>query len=240
MAAIVPAAGCGARTGLDRNKILAPLCGQPLLCWTLQSLAASAALLRNLNVELTQILVAARREEFALLEELLSTVSSPGLDIALVEGGATRQDSVGNAARAAQADLLLVHDAARPLLTPGLVLRVIQATLKNGGALAALPASDTVKIARRQGDGVIVADTLPREIVWLAQTPQAFSRALYLEALAKAQSENFAGTDCASLVERMGIEVALVEGELENFKVTFAADLERAEAILKMRQNQVK
>ena len=175
-----------------------------------------------------------------MLEELLSTLSSPGLDIALVEGGATRQDSVGNAARAARADLLLVHDAARPLLTPELIFRVIEATLKNGAALAALPASDTVKIARGQENRAVVADTLQRETVWLAQTPQAFTRELYLEALAKAHQQNFAGTDCASLVERLGAEVALVEGELENFKVTFAADLERAEAILKVRQNQVK
>lgn len=236
MAAIVPAAGCGARTGLSQNKILAPLCGRPLLGWTLQALAASAVPLRKLNIELTQILVAARREEFAVLEALLPS-SSPSLSVVVVEGGATRQDSVGNAAKAAKADFLLVHDAARPLVSPDLIFRVAQAAQQEGAALAALPACDTVKIARQQDGVPTVADTLKRETVWLAQTPQAFSRELYLNALARAEEECFAGTDCASLVERLGAGVALVKGELENFKVTFATDLERAEAILKVRQN---
>jgi 2-C-methyl-D-erythritol 4-phosphate cytidylyltransferase len=240
MAAIVPAAGCGARTGLSQNKILAPLCDRPLLGWTLQVLAASAAPLRELNIELTQILVAARREEFAILEELFSSFSHFSPAVVLVEGGATRQESVGNAARKAEADFLLVHDAGRPLLTHDLVCRVADAALQKNAALAALPASDTVKVAREKDDVVLVADTLKREMVWLAQTPQAFRRELYLRALERAQHDNFEGTDCASLVERLGIEVMLVNGELENFKVTFAADLERAQTILRMRQNKVK
>lgn len=240
MAAIVPAAGCGARTGLSQNKILAPLCDRPLLGWTLQALAASAAPLRDLNIELAQILISARPEEFVILEELLSSFSSSTPSILLVEGGATRQDSVGNAAKQADADLLLVHDAARPLLTPELICRVAQATLRNSAALAALPASDTVKIAREENGTSVVADTLKRETVWLAQTPQGFKRELYLNALAQAERDSFAGTDCASLVERLGINVTLVKGEPENFKVTFAADLEQAQTILKVRQNKVK
>ncbi len=240
MAAIVPAAGCGARTGLSQNKILTPLGDQPLLGWTLQALAASAVPLRKLNIELTQIIVAARPEEFAVLEELFASFSGFAPSLTLVEGGATRQESVGNAAQKADADLILVHDAARPLLTPDLICRVAYAALQNRAALAALPASDTVKVAREQGGAAVVADTLKRETVWLAQTPQAFARELYLDALTQAEQENFAGTDCASLVERLGVDVTLVEGELENFKVTFAADLERAEVILKVRQNKVK
>jgi len=240
MAAIVPAAGCGARAGLNQNKILAPLCDQPLLGWTLQALVASAAPLRELNIELKQILVAARPEEFAILEALFSSLTDFAPSVVLVEGGATRQESVGNAAQKADADLLLVHDAARPLLTPDLICRVATAALQKSAALAALPASDTVKVARGEGDGAVVADTLKRETVWLAQTPQAFKRELYLDALALAQNDRFDGTDCASLVERLGVDVMLVKGELENFKVTFAADLERAQTILKVRQNKVK
>lgn len=239
MTAIVPAAGCGARTGLSGNKILAPLCGQPLLCWTLQALADSIPQLCGLGLELKQILIAARREEFEILNTLPPLAFRFPCAVALVEGGATRQESVGNAARVAQTDFLLVHDAARPLLTPGAVARVAQAALQSGAAVAALTASDTVKIARLQNKVPVVKETVERQTVWLAQTPQIFRRELYLKALEAAQRENFDGTDCASLVERTGVDVVLVEGETENLKVTFATDLERAEAILKARQNAV-
>lgn len=236
MSVIVPAAGCGARTGLNQNKILAPLCGQPLLGWTLRALLAAAPRLSTLGVAINEILIAARREEFELLQPIIASVSP---QISLVEGGATRQQSVGNAARAADADFLLVHDAARPLLSSDLVFRVVQAALETGGAIAALPASDTIKVARVQNGAPVVGSTLARETVWLAQTPQIFRRELYLRALENAGRENFAGTDCASLLERIGADVALVEGESENLKVTFAADIARAEAILRGRGNRV-
>ena len=101
--------------------------------------------------------------------------------------------------------------------------------------MTALPASDTVKLARCENGIDVVASTLDRNAVWLAQTPQVFRRALFLRALENAEAENFQGTDCASLAERIGQKIALVRGEAENFKVTFADDLARAEMILKLR-----
>jgi 2-C-methyl-D-erythritol 4-phosphate cytidylyltransferase len=244
IAAIIPAAGCGARTGLERNKILAPLCEKPLLHWTLQALldafqAGSTPSLSGADAQLTQILIAARREEFSILEnEILAPRASRLIN--LIEGGTTRQQSMANAARAARADFLLVHDAARALPSPDLIARVARAALETGAAIAALPASDTVKIARAPTDlqgHALIASTPDRSSIWLAQTPQMFRRELFLQALDNAERDDFSGTDCASIVERLGAEVALIEGEAENFKVTFAADLERAEAILKARQN---
>ena len=229
MAAIVPAAGCGVRTGLSGNKVLAPVGGRPLLSWTLRALIEAAPLLRNLGVELTQILIAARREEFPLLQPLVDLY--PAL-VTVVEGGATRQESVGNAARASSAGFLLIHDAARPLISSDLIVRVTQAAQTAGAAIAALPASDTIKIAREENGLPLIGSTLDRRTVWLAQTPQIFRRELYLRALESASHENFEGTDCASLLERIGEKVALVAGETENFKVTFANDLVRAESIL--------
>lgn len=232
MTAIVPAAGCGVRTGLKSNKVLAPIAGRPLLSWTLQALVAAAPSLSTLGIKLNQILIAAREEEFDLLFPL-AAVYSPLVKI--VAGGATRQESVGNAAQKANADFLLIHDAARPLLSVDLILRVTQAALKTGAAIAALPASDTIKIARRENGVALVGSTPDRATVWLAQTPQVFQRELYLRALKNAIDENFEGTDCASLLEQIGENVALVCGEAENFKVTFADDLIRAESILKAR-----
>ena len=236
MAAIVPAAGCGVRTGLNGNKVLAPLGGQPLLYWTLRAIVESASHLSTLGVELTEILIAAREEEFEILDSSLST-EFPNL--VFVTGGATRQESVGNAAQRAGADFLLIHDAARPLVSTELIARVTEAALQTGAAIAALPASDTIKIAREAKevgpDVSLIASTPDRRTIWLAQTPQIFRRELYLRALENATRENFEGTDCASLIERLGGNVALVPGETENFKVTFADDLERAETVLSSR-----
>ncbi len=250
MSAIIPAAGCGARAGLDRNKILAPICGKPLLHWTLQALLSAAeagstpdSITADSEWNLTEILIAARREEWTVLSEIISELAPQNSCLMrLVEGGETRQQSVANAARVSSADLLLIHDAARPLLCPNLISRVTRAAIRTGAAIAALPASDTVKVARAQTDSqshALIGSTPDRSTVWLAQTPQVFRRELFLKALQNAQCDEFFGTDCSSLVERLGAEVALIEGEAENFKVTFATDLRRAEAILKARQNAV-
>jgi len=232
--ALVPAAGCGARAGLNGNKILAPLAGKPLLWWTLRALTVAEAMPSDMR--LTELIIAARREEFALIEPVLKGLDVP---VRLVEGGATRQESVANAARLATGDLILVHDAARPLISPDVIARVCRAAHESGAAIAALPASDTVKAARVQGDGkIIINETLERSGIWLAQTPQVFERTILLKALENAVLESFEGTDCASLVERLSgfngepVPVAVVEGETRNFKVTFPSDLERAALLM--------
>ena len=163
------------------------------------------------------------------LEAPDQTRDENAMPIVLVEGGATRQDSVLNAVRAADSDWILVHDAARPCVSRALIEATLQAATATGAAIAALPVSDTVK--RAAPDGLIV-ETLNRDEIWLAQTPQVFRREPFLAALESAQHDNWQGTDCASIMERAGHQVALVRGEAENLKVTYAADLERAAAIL--------
>jgi 2-C-methyl-D-erythritol 4-phosphate cytidylyltransferase len=128
-----------------------------------------------------------------------------------------------------------------------LIACVCRAALRDGAAIAALPASDTVKLARLQegkiekggGAQAVVEQTLDRGTIWLAQTPQVFRREILCEALARAEADGFIGTDCASLVERLSgpdrqplQRVTIVEGEARNFKITFAADLERAAALI--------
>lgn len=256
--AVVPAAGCGARAGLSGNKILAPLGGRPLLWWTLRTLLQAG--------QCAEIVIAARRDEWDDIRTVLSRLdhdlSQPlqvieggyhvnpaqrqrsDFPVRLIEGGGTRQQSVHNAVRAAAGDFVLVHDAARPLLSSDLIARVVQAALRDGAAIAALPVSDTVKsVAEKTSKNgrIVVNETLKRETIWLAQTPQVFRRAVLQEALERAESDGFSGTDCASLVERLLDEsgaalhpVTVVAGEERNFKVTYAADLQRAAALLSM------
>ena len=170
-----------------------------------------------------------RSRALQFLESPDQTRDENAMPIALVEGGVTRQDSVLNAVRAAKSDWVLVHDAARPCVSRALIESVLQAATATGAAIAALPVSDTVKRAARDGS---IHETLNRDEIWLAQTPQIFRREPFLAALESAHSQDWQGTDCASIMERAGHQVALVKGEAENLKVTYASDLERAATIL--------
>jgi 2-C-methyl-D-erythritol 4-phosphate cytidylyltransferase/2-C-methyl-D-erythritol 2,4-cyclodiphosphate synthase len=151
----------------------------------------------------------------------------------VVAGGVRRQDSVANgfASVPRDADMVVVHDAARPFASPDLIARTIAAAAESGAALAALPARDTVKRARQRASYVHVVETLPRETVYLAQTPQAFRRELLQAALDFGAREGIDATDEATLVERAGHEVRLVTGEETNIKVTVPEDLPMADAI---------
>jgi 2-C-methyl-D-erythritol 4-phosphate cytidylyltransferase len=188
------------------------------------------------NAEFCELIIAARREEYGPVQAVIDSLPPhefAPLNIRIVEGGESRQESVANAAGSASGDFLLVHDAARPLLSAELVFQVCQAALRDGAAILAVPVSDTVKSSTLTGGKIVIENTLDRGFIWLAQTPQVFRRAVLLTALASAAADSFSGTDCASLVERIGYPVTIVPGELRNFKVTYAADLERAAMLLR-------
>ncbi|BCM89433.1 2-C-methyl-D-erythritol 4-phosphate cytidylyltransferase [Abditibacteriota bacterium] len=226
--AIVPAAGCGARAGLNGNKILAPVLERPILTWTLEALLNAPW--SDANAELVELVVVARADEFALVR-LAAPPIPEGVEFLVIEGGDTRQDSVEAGLEASNGAYVLIHDAARPCLSGQLIARCVARGIRAGAAIAALPASDTVKWAQEKKADEIKS-TLPRERVHLAQTPQVFWRGTLLKAFKKARETGFNGTDCSSLVENAGGRVALVEGERTNFKVTFPDDLGRAEAVL--------
>ncbi len=169
--------------------------------------------------------VEAQREAFRL-----------GSRVHLVEGGDNRQHSVGNALAAlecAEDDVVLVHDAVRPLIDAATIERTIDAVARYGAAIVGLPAVDTVKQVERTAEGAIVTATIPRERVVHAQTPQGARFGLLRRAFAEAEADEFAGTDEASLLERAGIEVAVVAGSPRNFKITQPGDLELAEFYLR-------
>ena len=181
---IVPAAGCGARANLSVNKILAPIHGRPLLYWTLGALMRPEAIPENAT--LCEVVIAGREDELDTLHACPPPTSIP---LRFVVGGADRQGSVANAAAASQGELLVVHDAARPLVSADLIRRVCKQAMEDGAAIAALPAADTVKVAQESGQ--YIAATLERKTIWLAQTPQAFRRELLLSAFEKARADGF-------------------------------------------------
>lgn len=151
--------------------------------------------------------------------------------VIVVEGGAERGDSVRNGLEAVPeaADVVLIHDAARPLLPRAVLDRVLHAVTAGTGAIAAVPVSDTLK---RVGDGGVITGTLDRAGLWRAQTPQGFPRGMILEAYLRAAAEGVAATDDAALVERYGGRVIVVDGDLRNLKITRPEDLGRALELL--------
>jgi 2-C-methyl-D-erythritol 4-phosphate cytidylyltransferase len=146
------------------------------------------------------------------------------------------RNSVANALAAVAADpedIVLVHDAVRPLVTPEIIAEVIAAADKHGAAIAGLPAVDTVKQVERTADGALIRATLPRAGVVMAQTPQGFRYDILKKAFDGAAADGFVGTDEASLIERTGHPVAVVMGSPRNIKITTPADMELAEFYLK-------
>ena len=181
-----------------------------------------------------EILVAVRAAE---MERVTALVSRFGLDgkVRVVEGGENRQGSVANALEALQCDdddVVLVHDAVRPLIDTGTIERTIDAVEKHGAAIVGLPAVDTIKQVERTADGAIVTSTIPRERVVMAQTPQGAKFRVLKRAFQEAINDEFAGTDEASVLERAGVDVWVVAGSGRNFKITQPGDLELAEFYL--------
>jgi 2-C-methyl-D-erythritol 4-phosphate cytidylyltransferase len=218
--AVVVAGGRGDRLGLDRPKAFAKLGGRPLLAESLERLEGS---------DWVDSIVVVAPEEWEEPSILLAEEIGAGKVTACVAGGATRAESVraGVAEIGAEALVVLVHDAARPLLVAEVVERVL-APLGEGwdGAVPALPVADTLK---RAGDDGTVLETVDRTGLHAIQTPQAFLAAVLREALTGDLAE---ASDCAALVERRGGRVRVVEGDRRLLKVTTQADLDFVETLL--------
>jgi 2-C-methyl-D-erythritol 4-phosphate cytidylyltransferase len=249
---IIPAAGLGTRMGpmpsaLTSGKLttgnkgarsktphpskqFTDLAGTPILIHTLRRFAAVEAV--------REIWIALRENEIeGFGERLAAEIIRNGRHVLLqvVVGGEHRQQSVQhalNAVPAAPDDIVLVHDAVRPLVTSEIIHAVIEAAKKYGAAIAGLPAVDTVKLVERTAEGAIIKSTIPRAGVVLAQTPQGFRYDVIKKAFDEAAADGFLGTDEASLAERSGQAVAVVMGSPKNIKITTPGDLELAEFYL--------
>lgn len=184
------------------------------------------------------IYVAVRKTEMQRVKEQIAEFGLAG-KVQVVEGGDLRQQSVSNALTkliaetgCGEEDVVLVHDAARPLIDAPTIDRTIDAVAEFGAAIVALPAVDTIKQVERTAHGAIITATIPRERIVQAQTPQGARCGLLQRAFSEAAADEFAGTDEASLLERAGIVVAVVPGSARNFKITQPGDLELAEFYL--------
>ncbi len=237
---IIPAAGLGTRMApvpsdakakkAHPSKQFTELGGTPILIHTLRRFAAVDAV--------SEIWIALRENEIEGFRKRLQDEAKDVLakKIELVTGGEHRQQSVEHALNAITAsadDIVLVHDAVRPFVTPEIIREVIEAAKKYGAAIAGLPAVDTVKQVERTSEGAIIKATIPRQGIVLAQTPQGFRYDVIKKAFDEAAADGFMGTDEASLAERSGHEVAVVMGSPKNIKITAPADMELAEFYLR-------
>jgi 2-C-methyl-D-erythritol 4-phosphate cytidylyltransferase len=221
--------GTGTGSGSPTPKQFLSIAGVPVLVHCLRAFLAVP------RVE--AIYVAVRKPE---IERVQAQVAEFGLSgkVSVVEGGDIRQQSVSNAlakvvgSGCGENDVVLVHDAARPLIDPATIERTIDAVAEYGAAIVGLPAVDTIKQVERTAHGAIIVATIPRERIVQAQTPQGARCGLLQRAFAEAVAVGFTGTDEASLLERSGIEVAVVPGSAKNFKITQPGDLELAEFYL--------
>jgi 2-C-methyl-D-erythritol 4-phosphate cytidylyltransferase/2-C-methyl-D-erythritol 2,4-cyclodiphosphate synthase len=215
--AIIAAAGRGVRLGGAVPKQFLDVGGEPMLARSVRAFLAHPAI--------AEVIVALSPELAAAPPAYLRVPR-----VRVVAGGSRRQDSVANAFHAAspESELFVVHDAARPFATADLIARTVAAAAESGAAVAAVVARDTVKRAADRDGARVVRETLPRDAIYLAQTPQAFRRTVLAAALAQQDD----ATDEAALAERAGFPVRLVDGEPGNIKITTGPDLALAQALL--------
>jgi len=207
---------------MGQPKQLLELAGTAVAARSLYALAAACSV--------GAIVIVCEADQISDFERIASGVGR-GKVRCVVCGGASRQDSVAAGLRAVNSpvDVVVVHDGARPFAGTSLVEEVVERAREHGSAIAAVPVKDTIKQATETG---FVHNTVPRERLWAAQTPQAFAYDVLVRAHAQAEADGFLGTDDAELVERLGgAEIAIVEGSYDNLKITTPDDLVVAERL---------
>ena len=224
--AVIVAAGSGSRFGGRTPKQFVPLLGKPMLLRTLEAITSASGIGKVI------VVVSSR-----FVPRVRGLIAGAGLlDVCrVVSGGRKRQSSVYNGLRAFDPppDVVLIHDGARPLVSRRIIDGVLRLSERHRAVIAALPVTDTLKKEKRPG---MLTQTMSREGLWMAQTPQAFDYQLLLKAHQLARKRKLSSTDDAALVERMRIPVKVFPGSLHNIKITTRADLSDAEMWLKSRK----
>lgn len=224
--ALIPCAGQGKRMGGRVSKQFMEVDGRSLLAYTLAQFEQHP-LIDNL-------VLVTREEDIdycwrkVVKKEAFTKVTQ------IVAGGKERQDSVyqGLLALSEETEWVVVHDGARPLISTAAITAVLKTALAKGAAIIGVPAKDTIKMLNPD---LTVQETPPRELLWHIQTPQVFSRELLLRAYREAAEKGWQGTDDASLVERLGVKVHLVQGDYNNIKITTPEDFVFLQEILRTR-----
>lgn len=217
---LIPAAGSGLRLGANEPKALVPVAGRPMLAWSVLALSAVDGV--------TEILVAAPPASVAAFESLRGTLGVSAWR-SVVPGGDTRRESVGHLLSRASGERVLVHDAARPCVTTVWVNALLRELGEDPAGVPGVPVRDTLK----RGRGGVVTDTVPREGLFVIQTPQLFRTDVLRRA--HANDEDPGVTDDAVLVERLGERVRLLRGDPANLKVTYPDDVAIATRYLEAR-----
>jgi 2-C-methyl-D-erythritol 4-phosphate cytidylyltransferase len=233
VAVILPAAGMGTRmgkgtaekTGTSRKQFML-LAGSPILMHTVRKFCASD--------RVGVIVVAVRAEDVPWVRDLLAGEFT-GHQVRVVEGGNSRQESVEHALRTLgpEYELVAVHDAVRPFIDLETIHKVFEEAAETGAAIVGVPAVDTVKQVSRGTGRVRIRATLPREKLVMAQTPQVFRYDVLVRAFEMARQDGFIGTDEASMVERLDVEVTVVMGSDRNIKITKLTDMDLAHLFLR-------
>jgi len=227
LAVIIPAAGSGSRMGSSKPKPFLLLGNQPILWHTITAFT-------QVNF-VTQVIVCTSKEWLDDVDAIFNSISNEIIEFKAILGGTERQFSIQNGLNIVhdKVDLIAVHDAVRPFIGRALIKNTCQKAMQFGGAIVGVPAKDTIK---KVDADLSITETPERKNLWQAQTPQIFQKKLLIEAYEAANIDKFIGTDDASLVERIGGVVKLVEGDRENLKITYPVDLKIAELILKERK----
>lgn len=217
---VIPAAGTGKRMGMEKNKLLVPIDEIPVLVHTLK-------IFENDNW-CKSITLVIHKQDRAEISDLIEQFQLRKI-AAIVEGGSERQQSVYKGLQQLQSEcIVLIHDGARPFVKQKYLHQLVEKANHYGGAVLAVPVKDTIKKVRNR----FVEETIDRSTLWSIQTPQAFQLHLIMNAHKKAEEDGYIGTDDASLLERFGGKVVVVEGDYENFKITTPEDLIFANAII--------
>jgi 2-C-methyl-D-erythritol 4-phosphate cytidylyltransferase len=227
--AVVLAAGLGTRVGADGNKAYLQIAGRSMVAWSIDTLTRVPEIARTVLVF--------RRGEYELAKDTLRR-EVPTATVEFVEGGETRHASESNVLRylatdidSGAVDVVIIHDAARPVAGPGMFVAALSVAREFGGAVPAIPIADVIRISGQGIEAVAGSVALVR-----VQTPQAFRAATLLQAFLAAEHDGFEGTDTSSCVEAYSdVEVRTFRGEQRNLKVTYAADIAVAERLLTRR-----
>lgn len=222
--AIIPAAGQGSRMGASISKVYIEILGRPLLAYTLDKFQS--------HPMIAEIIILTRENEREYCQKEVVQKYGFSKVSKIVVGGQERQDSVrlGLGAVADDANIVLVHDGARPLIRENIISQAIEKALAHGAAIVGVPVKDTIKVV---DDKRVVQCTPERHTLWAVQTPQVFHRDILLNAYEQATREGWTATDDASLVEKAGGQVHMVQGGYDNIKVTTPEDLVYLEELLR-------
>ena len=223
VSAVIVAAGQGARMQSSLRKQYLSLAGLPVLARTLL-IFDGCDLVADIHLVIPQ-------DDFDFCREKILSRVKFTKNIHLVCGGARRQDSVFNGLQGidSKRGIVIIHDGVRPFVNHEQVIATVEGARKFGACILGIPAYDTLKQVDAHED---IVRTLPRDNIWLAQTPQTFHCGLIKKAHAKAKEESYLGTDDASLVERLGEPVKMIRGSRANIKITHQEDLAIAQCLL--------